>query len=109
MSSSFFHFWLAERSDIVAMQLDQNGKPAPLVNGQPIYLPIGIVNQELAQSSNTHSRLSLAGEYRIVTLFTRTGRITSSENVRFDNPLSPANGSTYNPNYPFLAIEQGRP
>jgi hypothetical protein len=109
MSGAFFHFWLAERSDVVAMQLDKNGKPAPLVNGQPIYLPLGTVNQQLAQASNTYAGPALTGEYRIVTLFTRTGRITTSENAQFDNPLSPANGSTYNPNYPFLAIEQGRP
>ena len=44
-----------------------------------------------------------------MTLFARTGRITTSDNVQFDNPSSPANGSTYNPAYPFLAAEQGRP
>ena len=27
MSGAFFHFWLAERSDVAAMQLDQNGQP----------------------------------------------------------------------------------
>jgi hypothetical protein len=49
----------------------------------------------------------LQGEYRIVSLFTRTGQITTSDDVKFDNPLNPANGTTYNPGYPFLAAEQG--
>ena len=109
MSGAFFHFWLAERSDVVAMQLDQNGNPTQLVNGQPVYLPLGTINQQLVQSGNTYTGPALSGEYRIVTLFARTGRITTSDDAQFDNPLSPANGSTYNPNYPFLAVEQGRP
>ena len=36
-----------------------------------------------------------------MTLFTRTGQITTNDNVEFDNPLNPANGSTYNPGYRF--------
>ena len=51
----------------------------------------------------------LKGEYCVVSLFARTGRITSSDDAQFDNPVSPANGSSYNPGYPFLAAEQGRP
>src|SRR6202030_2789332 len=53
MSRAFFHFWLAERSDVAAMQLDQNGQPTQLVNGQPVYLPLGTINQQLAQSGNS--------------------------------------------------------
>lgn len=107
MSGAVFHFWLAERSDVAAMQLDQNGKPMQLVNGQPVYLPLGTIKQQLAQAGNPYTGPALMGEYSIVTLFARTGRITTSDDAQFDNPISPANGSTYNPNYPFLAAEQG--
>jgi hypothetical protein len=107
MLGSFFHFWLAERSDVVPMQFDANGNPVPLVAGQKLFLPVGNINQQLVASSNPWTGASLQGEYRIVTLFTRTGQITSSDGVQFDNPLSPANGTFYNPGYPFLAAEQG--
>jgi hypothetical protein len=107
MAGAFFHFWLAERSDVVGIKLDQNGNPVPLVPAQPVYLPVGAIKQQLVQPANPYSGQSLQGEYRIVSLFTRTGQITTSDNMQFDNPVSPANGSTYNPGYPFLAAEQG--
>ena len=106
MSGAFFHFWLAERADVVAMQLDANGKPVQLVTNQPLYLPVGTINQQLP-STTPYTGPALQGEYRIVSLFTRTGQVTSNDNVQFDNPVSPANGSVYNPGYPFLATEQG--
>ncbi len=106
MSGAFFHFWLAERSDVVPMTINNN-TPVPQVANQPIYLPIGNVNQALSSPTIPYPGQSLQGEYRIVTLFTRTGQITTNDNAQFDNPLSPANGTTYNPLYPFLSTEQG--
>jgi hypothetical protein len=108
MSGAFYHFWLAERSDVAGMQLDQNGKPESVVNGQAVYLPLGTINQQLVQATSVYTGPTLIGEYTIVTLSARSGRITTSEGAQFDNPSNPANGSTYNPNYPFLAAEQGR-
>jgi hypothetical protein len=104
MSGAFFHFWLAERSDVVAMQMN-NGVPVQLVQNQSLYLPVGNIQQQLTSTPYTGPKLQ--GEYRIVSLFTRTGQITSSDDVQFDNPVNPSNGTTYNPLYPFLAIEQG--
>ena len=75
--------------------------------GQPVYLPVGNIKQQLVLSGTPYTGPALQGEYRIVTLFTRTGQITSNDNVEFDNPVNPANGKTYNPGYPFLATEQG--
>jgi prepilin-type N-terminal cleavage/methylation domain-containing protein len=98
MSGAFFHFWLAERSDIAAPS--QNATKAP-------FLPVGNIKQQLILSGTPFTGASLQGEYRIVTLFTRTGQITSNDNVEFDNPVNPANGTTYNPGYPFLPTEQG--
>jgi prepilin-type N-terminal cleavage/methylation domain-containing protein len=108
MSGAFFHLWLAERSDVQAITLDQNNNLVPLVAGQPVFLPVGTIQQQLTLPNNPWLGASLQGEYRIVSLFTRTGQITTNDNVQFDNPLSPFNGSTYNPLYPFLASEQGR-
>ncbi len=109
MSGAFFHFWLAERSDVAAIHLDANGNPVPIVSGQPVYLPVGNIKQQLQLSSTPYTGPALKGEYRIVTLFTRTGQVTTNDNVEFDNPANPLNGTTYNPNFPFLATEQGTP
>ena len=74
MSSAFFHFWLAERSDVLPVQFS-NGVPQPLVANQPAFLPVGSVKRQLAAGS-PFSGPTLQGEYRIVSLFTRTGQVT---------------------------------
>ena len=85
----------------------QRDKQIPLVSSQPVYLPVGNIVQQLVSSTTPYTGPTLQGEYRIVSLFTRTGQITSNDNVQFDNPVNPSNGTTYNPGYPFLATEQG--
>ncbi len=107
LAGAFFHLWLAERSDVAAIRLNQNGNAISQVPGQPVFLPVGTIKQQLIQPASPYTGQSLQGEYRIVTLFTRTGQVTTSDNVQFDNPMSPANGTTYNPGYPFLGVEQG--
>jgi hypothetical protein len=54
MDGAFFHFWLAERSDVAA----------------PLIAP--------------------KGEWRLVTLFTRTGQIVTTENPNPSNPFTSA-------------------
>jgi prepilin-type N-terminal cleavage/methylation domain-containing protein len=93
LSSAFFHFWLAERSDLATPRTSST--TAPLLP-----LPAGL-------ASTLFNGLELKGEYRLVTLFSRTGHITTNDNATFDNPASPAMGSAYNPNLPFLAAQQG--
>jgi hypothetical protein len=93
LSSAFIHFWLGERSDLVA--------PSTSVTSSP-YLPLP---QGLAPGRL--NGLELKGEYRLVTVFTRTGQITTSANMLFDNPTTPANGTSYNPSLPFTAAQQG--
>ncbi len=107
IAGAFFHLWLAERSDVAAIRVDQNGNAIPQVTGQPVFLPVGTIKQQLVLPASPYTGQSLKGEYRIVTLFTRTGQITTSDDVAFDNPMNPVNGSTYNPGYPFLGVEQG--
>jgi hypothetical protein len=107
MAGAFFHFWLAERGDLAA--------PTQLVAGQPLSLPIGTIDQSLytAGASQTppqvYSGPTLRGEYRIVTLFSRTGAVMTNDNAVFDNPAFPADQNTkhYNPGYPYLKAQQG--
>ena len=98
MGGAFFHFWLAERGDVAA--------PSSTATAPP-FLPLGNINQQL-QAGNAYTGSVLKGEYAIVTLVTRTGRISTSDNAQFDNPVNPASGTAYNPAYPFLPVEQGR-
>jgi hypothetical protein len=95
MNSAFFHFWLAERSDILPP--NTSAKTAPYL---PIPLPTSISGSSVSYSP-------LKGEYRLLTLFTRTGILTTNDNVPFDNPAQPANGTSYNVNMPFIQAQQG--
>jgi len=93
MSSAFLHFWLAERGDLSG--------PSPSATAAP-FLPI---QQAIAPAQR--GVLTLNGEYRLVTVFSRTGHMSTNENVPFDNPAATATGKSYNPNLPFLAAQQG--
>lgn len=99
MQGAFLHFWLAERSDVYA--------PSPNMTSVP-YLPVGIIQPQLL-AGNAYTGPSLQGEYRLVTMFARTGQVTTSDNVMFDNPANPANqtSKTYNAYYPFIPAQQG--
>ena len=44
----------------------------------------------------------LKGEFRLVTVFARTGLITTNEYPPFDTPATGPSGTSYNPNVPFL-------
>jgi hypothetical protein len=99
MGAASMQFWLAERSDVVA----------PTISGSstsPPYLPIGTISRQLTLSATPYNGARIQGEYRIVTLFTRTGQVSSDDNVEFDNPLNPANRIGYNPYFPFLAARR---
>ena len=69
----FLHFWLGERADRLR-------HPLSSVTSSPFLpLPEGLAPSWL-------NGLELKGEYRPVTVFTRTGQITTNENMPFDNP-----------------------
>ena len=97
LGSAFLHFWLAERSDLAA--------PSPTVTAAP-YLPLP---QGLAPTR--FNGLELKGENRLVTLFARTGQVTTNENPPFDTPVVTTTGTAsttaYNPNLPFQGAQQG--
>ncbi len=98
MDGSFYHFWLAERGDVYPPTFTAASKTttaAPsLVAGYPFSLPQPL-SANLASSPNgvnSYNALVMAnpavpylkGEMRIVTLFTRTGQITTNESPIFD-------------------------
>jgi prepilin-type N-terminal cleavage/methylation domain-containing protein len=92
LGSAFFHFWLAERSDLAA--------PSASVTAAPFLpLPLGV-------APTRFNGLELKGEYRLVTLFTRTGQITTNENPPFDKPAT-TTATAYNTNLPFQGAQQG--
>ncbi len=93
LASAFLHFWLAERSDLAA--------PSTSVTAAP-YLPL---TQGLAP--NRFNGLEIKGEYCLITLFARTGQITTNANPQFDNPSAPTTGKTYNPSLPFVDAQLG--
>jgi hypothetical protein len=92
LASAFLHFWLAERSDVAAPRASTTAPLLPLPQG---LAPTLLGGQELR------------GEYRLVTVFARTGLITTNENPPFDTPSSSSNGNSYNPSVPFLQAQQG--
>jgi prepilin-type N-terminal cleavage/methylation domain-containing protein len=96
MSGSFLHFWLAERSDVYPPFPNP-----PHNNSSPPYLPL-----PQGHAPNLFNGEAIKGEYRLVTLFTKTGQILTNDTVPFDNPAAPANG-TYNANHPFIQAQQG--
>jgi len=106
MAASFLHFWLAERSDVYAPAANTVTSTPP----GPPYLPL-----PKGLFPTLFGGTELQGEYRLVTLFSRTGQITTDDEMAFDpnapitaaNPTSDIKTGTYNPNYPFLEAQQG--
>jgi prepilin-type N-terminal cleavage/methylation domain-containing protein len=92
LASAFLHFWLAERSDLAPPRASTTAPLLPLPQG---LAPTLLGGQELK------------GEYRLVTVFARTGLITTNENPPFDTPSTGSNGTSYNPNLPFIQAQQG--
>jgi hypothetical protein len=109
MSSSFFHFWLADRIDLY-----EPAFPGGLVNqnpGVPYQLPMVVQPGNGFPSPNDlyGSTRQLKGERLLVTLFTRTGALTTNQIESFDGS---GNGTTVPPNnhsvnLPFLLPQQG--
>lgn len=94
LAQAFFHFWLAERSDIAPPDTTQTGTPF-------LPLPVGV-------APSRFNGLEIKGECRLVTLFTRSGQITTSDNVPFDGAdVGNTAAPLYNANLPYLQAQQG--
>src|SRR5262249_18368719 len=84
MSGAFFHFWLAERGDLYPVQVDAGGNTVPLgPQGQSFLLPIVQPTPQNTLLHNAYKGPFLKGEYRLVTLFSRSGATVSSDNMPF--------------------------
>ena len=88
LTGAFFHLWLAERGDLYPPLTTQTGPPyLPLPPGVPPGLGTGAV---------------LKGEFRLVTLSSRTGAVTTTENPSFLD-----SSGNYSPNNPYVQAQQG--
>ena len=101
LSSAFMHLWLAERSDVVAPNL--NAKMAPYLP-----LPSSLTGESAAAQTflqNQFNGGAIKGEYRVVTIFNRTGQTTTVDSMPFD--LTNLGTANYNTSLPFLGAQQG--
>ena len=114
MAGAFYHFWLAERGDVYApaFTVATNGTITPsLLTGFPMALPMPLSaisqqNPTAAITADAYAALVLnnaslpvlKGELRIVTVFSKTGQISTNENPTFN---------VLNTNQPFLEAQQG--
>jgi hypothetical protein len=98
MADVFYHFWLAERQDLAAVQTT-NGVAQPLATGAPYFLPIA---RPGGLNANSFPGPYLKGEYSVLTLFARTGQISTNANPPFLDQ-----SGNYSPNNPFIQAEQG--
>ncbi|AMV38835.1 prepilin-type N-terminal cleavage/methylation domain-containing protein [Planctomyces sp. SH-PL62] len=94
MASSFYHIWLAERSDLAEVQTTgtaPNVTAVPLISGRDFLLPMPL-GQNFGASPNAYDALVdanptlpyLKGEMRLLTLFTRTGNLMTTDRPVFD-------------------------
>lgn len=92
MAGAFYHFWLAERSDIFAPQ----GTVSPVLPVRP---------DPGNPQPNRFNGAALKGEYRLVTLFAKTGLTGQLEDMPFD--WANVGTTSYFAGAPFVAIQQG--
>jgi prepilin-type N-terminal cleavage/methylation domain-containing protein len=92
LGSAFIHLWLTERTDLYARSTNVTSVP---------YLPV-----PKGLSPDRFNGNELKGEYRLITIFTRSGQIVSSVNMPFDDPDNPAI-LDYNANLPYASAQQG--
>ncbi len=90
----FFHFWITDRTDIL--------EPLDSGNTSPYRLPMPSGTNGYPNAADATNRF-LKGERRLVTVFTKSGLITSDTIENFD-----ASGATaVNAMHPFFDAQQG--
>lgn len=106
--SSFLHLWLCERADLVT----------PKAFTVP-HMPIGEITTQFAANLIPYNGPRFKGDYLIVSLFPKSGKIASSEGTTWDNPAAPIiqfypppplpqlpPPVVYDPDVPFNKIQQ---
>lgn len=98
IDGAFYHFWLAERQDVLA----------PVGTNAPT-LAVGVfAPPPVGEDPVPYSGPAIKGEYRLLTLFARSGQIASGESALFENPAQDATDKRpYNVNLPFTQAQQG--
>jgi hypothetical protein len=98
MGASFYHFWLCERTDL--FPLPGTAAAPYLATGGNIahyLLPMPTGSAAYPDAADTTGR-ALTGERQLLTLFTRSGQITTNSIESFD---------AKNPSLPFFNAQQG--
>lgn len=111
LAGAFFHFWLSERQDVHElgeMWGATNNVPNPNPNaasGQTYMLPMP---QGTPNYAPTNPNLVLKGDRRLVTLFTRSGLLTSGVMETYIDPGGSGHGfDGNNVNLPFVDAQLG--
>jgi hypothetical protein len=103
MDGAFCHFWLAERGDVYSPAVNTMTTATP---PGPPYLPI---NQGMKPDLFPGNG-ELKGEKRLVTLYTRSGKLDTTENPPFDDrpfrKINPVPISQYDLSKPFEEAQQ---
>ncbi|APW62601.1 prepilin-type N-terminal cleavage/methylation domain-containing protein [Paludisphaera borealis] len=109
LADSYFHFWLAERTDLYATSdFKITGSASANADGTPQLPPF----LPVPAGFNPNSTMYLKGENRLLTLFTRNGQIAVNEISDFDTvpgDYNTANSGVpnYNPSFPLIKAQQG--
>ncbi|MDR3620334.1 MAG: prepilin-type N-terminal cleavage/methylation domain-containing protein [Paludisphaera borealis] len=109
LADSYFHFWLAERTDLYApSDFKITGSASANADGTPQLPPF----LPVPSGFNPNSTMYLKGENRLLTLFTRNGQIAVNEISDFDTNTSDYNTANsgvpnYNPSFPLIKAQQG--
>lgn len=80
LDTAFYHFWLTERQDV--HELTELWRDTTNKDGKPYLLPMPLGSPNYTPSLNP--TLALKGDRRMITLFARTGLITSDTIESFD-------------------------
>ena len=105
MSAAFLHLWLAERADVfapAANAINPNAAPTLPIDVAAAPNPVNPQGPPLSIFGGAR----VAGEYRIVTVFCRTGRVVATTNPPFDAAGNIAGGN-FNVGAPFIGAQQG--
>lgn len=107
MGAAFYHFWLAERQDLHAVNLDAQGNTLPWAAGVAYRLPIADPG---GANSATYPGPHLKGGYAVLSLSARTGQVVVNQGPSFlGTTIGPSGvpAVTYNAAFPFIPAEQG--
>jgi prepilin-type N-terminal cleavage/methylation domain-containing protein len=97
LSHPFYHFWIAERSDVHEPLVNPNANGINQVPQLP--MPRGTVDSTGTVKYPSQGERDLKGERRLVTLFTRTGLVITSSATQF---------SPTNVDQPFFEAQSGQ-